>query len=474
MAFRLRRRAAVLVVCDAPGNGPVVSATWLARRLMIGLLAAVLAVPLPLVAQQAPAPAAFRAEELEQIAAPVALYPDPLLAQLLMAATYPLEVVLADRFVQANPTLKGDALNEAVRAQGWDDSVKSLAPFPQILRMMSERLEWTQKLGDAFLGQQAELMDAVQRLRARAMAQGTLRSTEQHVVTVEGPPLQQVVSIQPASPAVVYVPMYSPAVVYGPWPYPAYPPYYYYPPGWAATAFFTFGVGIAVGWTLWGICDWHHHHVHVHVDHYRHFSHKVNHEGRRDHLERRWDGPRDRDRFSWQHDPQHRRGVNYRDAVTRERFGRPPSPQAPAREPFRGREERDHDGRDRDGRDRGVTPSPPRGRETPRAAGERRAPDSSQPAPRPSPEPRRGLEQRPAPPGPELHREPEVFRGLGSGRDVQGYSTRGRDSRQAPAPGVRSAPPSGAPRTAPPPRAPQGGQRDGTRGSGSQGGGTRR
>jgi len=170
----------------------------------------------------------FSTEELEQIAAPVALYPDPLLAQVLMAATYPVEVVQAARFVQAHPTLKDRQLDEALRAQNWDDSVKALAQFPQILAMMDDKLDWTQRLGDAFLAQEQDLMDAVQVLRARAQAQGTLTSSPQQVVRVQAP----YIYIEPASPQVIYVPVYNPLIVYGPWPYPAHRPYYYYPVGW--------------------------------------------------------------------------------------------------------------------------------------------------------------------------------------------------------------------------------------------------
>ncbi|MGH7393027.1 MAG: DUF3300 domain-containing protein, partial [Candidatus Rokuibacteriota bacterium] len=127
----------------------------------------------------------FKPEELEQIVAPIALHPDPLLAQIFMAATYPIEVVQAARFVKANPNLKGDALNEALKKEEWDDSVKSLVMVPQVLAMMDEKLDWTQKLGDAFLAQQKETMDAVQRLRAKAQASGNLKSTAEQKVVVE-------------------------------------------------------------------------------------------------------------------------------------------------------------------------------------------------------------------------------------------------------------------------------------------------
>ena len=216
---------------------------------------------------------AFKPEELEQIVAPIALYPDGVVAQVLMASTYPIEVIEADRFAKDNATLKGDALNEALKKQSWDDSVKSLVSFPQILAMMSDKLDWMQKLGDAFLGQQKDTMDAVQRLRAKAQSAGNLKSNAQQKVIVEpaepassaqpaSSQQQTVIKIEPANPQVVYVPTYNPTVVYGPWPYPAYPPYYYYPPGYAAgvaaTAAISFGAGMAVGAAVWDGCNWSH------------------------------------------------------------------------------------------------------------------------------------------------------------------------------------------------------------------------
>jgi Protein of unknown function (DUF3300) len=226
-------------------------------RLLAWLLVLAMAGPLPATAQTAPPPppppagseAAFTPEQLEQVAAPIALYPDPLLAQVLMASTYPLEVVQAARFLKANPNLKGDPLNEKLKEQTWDDSVKSLVSFPQVLDLMNEKLDWTQKLGDAFLANEKALLDAVQRLRVRAQAQGNLKSSPEQTVTVEpaaaaaattaqqAAVVQQqpptVIKIEPSNPDVVYVPTYNPTVVYGAWPYPAYPPYYPYPPGYA-------------------------------------------------------------------------------------------------------------------------------------------------------------------------------------------------------------------------------------------------
>jgi hypothetical protein len=196
-------------------------------------------------AQPSPAPAAAPAQsqqtlsapQLDQLLAPVALYPDALLADVMMASTYPLEVVQADRWAKANKSLKGDALGKALEAQGWDKSVKSLVVTPDVLTMMSTKLDWTQKLGDAVLAQQADVMDAVQRLRAKAQANNKLQTTKQQKVSVSSVPAadnttKQVIAIEPAEPNTVYVPYYDPGVVYGAWADPAYPPYYWGYPGW--------------------------------------------------------------------------------------------------------------------------------------------------------------------------------------------------------------------------------------------------
>ena len=171
--------------------------------------------------------------QLDQVVAPIALYPDTLLAQVLMASTYPLEIVQAARWQAANKSLKGDKLDAALAKQDWDDSVKALVATPTVLTMMNDELDWTTSLGDAVLAQQADVMDAIQRLRGMAQQNGKLATTEQQKVSVAQEAEKQVIVIESAAPDVVYVPYYEPAVVYGPWPYPAYPPYYYPPaPGW--------------------------------------------------------------------------------------------------------------------------------------------------------------------------------------------------------------------------------------------------
>src|SRR5499433_4362744 len=149
----------------------------------------------------APAPAPFNNEQLEQLVAPIALYPDPLIAQILMASTYPLEVVQAARLVSANANLKGAQLDEELKKYTWDDSVKSLVTFPQVLTMMNEKLDWTQNLGDAFLASEKGVLDAVQRLRAKAHDAGNLKSTSEQIVTVEPAPPQQAPPIPPQQPS---------------------------------------------------------------------------------------------------------------------------------------------------------------------------------------------------------------------------------------------------------------------------------
>ena len=180
------------------------------------------------------APPTFKPEEIEALVAPIALYPDSLLSQVLMASTYPLEIVYAARWLKANPKVKGEAAIKAVESQTWDASVKSLLAFPQVLEPMNDKLDWTQKLGDAFLAQQKEVFAAVQRLRGKAQQAGNLKSSEQQKVIVEPATApeqagQTIVRIEPADPQVIYVPTYNPTVVYGAWASPYYPPYYWAP-----------------------------------------------------------------------------------------------------------------------------------------------------------------------------------------------------------------------------------------------------
>jgi hypothetical protein len=189
--------------------------------------------------------AQFKAEQLDQLLAPIGLYPDALLTQILMAATYSLEIVKADRWLQdpGHANLREDQLAGALEAETWDPSVKSLVPFPQILRMMDEQLDWTEQLGNAVPAQQPDVMDAIQRLRYQAAAAGTLWSNTQQRVTTE----RQGIVIEPANPEFVYPPIYSPAGVYGPWPYPDYPPLDISPLGTDFGLAGPFGIGFGAG-----------------------------------------------------------------------------------------------------------------------------------------------------------------------------------------------------------------------------------
>lgn len=256
--------------------------------------------------QAAPVAPSLTQQQLDQLVAPVALYADPLLANILTASTYPLEVVEADRWIAdpSNAALKGDALTTALVAQDWDPSVKALVPFPQVLKMMDGHLDWTERLGEAFLAQQADVMDAVQRLRQRAQSAGTLQSSPQQTVASDG----GVNTISPPPTEVIYVPVYDPWCVYGPWPYPIYPPFYFAPwTGYCASADYVIGYDVGVFLPFWfwewGYFDWHHHHIRINRDHYDRF-----HSGH--------EPPGD----VWHHNPDHRRDVPYRDARNVQQF----------------------------------------------------------------------------------------------------------------------------------------------------------
>jgi hypothetical protein len=289
----------------------------------------------------------FTPEQLDQLLAPVALYPDALLAQVLMAATYPLEIVEAARWSQAHPTMKGDAAVTAVKDMSWDVSVKSLTAFPQTLAMMNDKLDWTQKIGDAMIGQQKDVAEAIQRLRARAAAAGNLKSNSQQKVSTQPAPSggSSAIVIEPANPELIYVPYYNPTWAYGAWPYPAYPPYYYPPPpnygyGSALAAGMMFGLGVAAGAAMfggwhwgWSGGGWGNSYTSVNVNKAVNIS------------ANNFDANRYRN-GEWQHDPAHRDGVPYRTAAERERYNQTRLG-AQQREQFRGQLE----GRDAANRD---------------------------------------------------------------------------------------------------------------------------
>ena len=256
-----------------------------------------------------------------------------------MASTYPLEVVQAARWAKANPDVKGDAALKKVENETWDVSVKSLATFPNVLEMMNEKLDWTQKLGDAFIGQQKDVLAEVQRLRQMAKNSGNLESNQRQVVRSEA----QAIVIEPAQPQVIYVPAYNPTVVYGTWPYPAYPPYYYpgvamrYP-GSALVRGFAWGVGFAAAGAMFGSCNWWRGDVNINVN-------------RATNIDRNYTHNNVNAGGSWQHNPQHRGDTAYRDQASRERYGNKQADSA--RSDFRGRDGTGDRGERDGGGDRG-------------------------------------------------------------------------------------------------------------------------
>lgn len=223
------------------------------------------AAPAPPYAQQTP-------EELQRLVAPIALYPDSLVAQILAASTFPEQVVEADRWVQAHPDLKGTDLGNAVDPQPWDPSVKALTAFPSVLGNMDKNLSWTSSLGDAYYNQQQDVMDAVQVMRRKAQDAGNLKTTPQLKVTDQ----DSDIDIEPADPDVVYVPAYDPWLIYG-YPIVAWPGWYPYPGIWFGGPYLSFGVGFGIGWWggfgwgwgHWGF-DWHNHYALY--DHGRYYS----------------------------------------------------------------------------------------------------------------------------------------------------------------------------------------------------------
>jgi hypothetical protein len=312
-------------------------------------LALLLGAPQGAMAQSEGGDKPFKQEELDQLVAPIALYPDSLLAQILMASTYPLEVVQAQRWAKANQSLKGDALTSALEKQDWDPSVKSLVNFPQVLDMMNEKLDWTQKMGDAFLAQQKDVMDTVQKLRLKAYGEGNLKSTEQQKVVVEQE--QKTIIIEPAKPEVVYVPTYNPTVVYGAWPYPAYPPYYYYPPGYVpGAALFSFGMGVAMGaaWGYaWGNCNWRGGDVNVNINQNTNINNSIDRSKYQNKVTTGQGG-----RGEWKHDPEHRKGASYRDQGTANKYGKGASTRdVQSRDSYRGRDDMGRQDVGRGGRD---------------------------------------------------------------------------------------------------------------------------
>jgi hypothetical protein len=302
------------------------------RRSWVALLCAVVLLPGDTLAYissptQAPAssaqtPAAkIPADQLDSLVAPIALYPDPLLAQTLAASTYPLELIQLQQWLEKNKNLKDKALADAVAKQPWDPSIQALAALPDVVKRLSDDIQWTTDLGNAFLAQQSDVMEAVQRMRKKAQEKGNLQSTEQQKVETKVIEGDSVILIEQANPQVVYVPTYDPMYVYGAPLYP-YPPIYYPPAGYyAAGMAISFGIGIAMG-AFWGGgwgwgCGWGGNN-NVYINHNNNFNRNANiNGGNRNNIGGGNLGGGDR----WQHNPQHRGGAPYRDRGTADRFG---------------------------------------------------------------------------------------------------------------------------------------------------------
>jgi hypothetical protein len=264
-------------------------------------------------------------DQLDSLVAPIALYPDPLLSQTLVASTYPLEVIQLKQWLDQHKDLKDKALADAVQKQDWDPSIQAMAALPDVVKQLADNIKWTTDLGNAFLAQQNDVMDAVQRMRKKANNAGTLKSSEQQTVETRVVESKQVIVIEQANPQVVYVPSYDPTVIYGPpvYPYPAiaYPPPGYYAAGMAIS----FGVGIAMGAAWgggWGYgCGWGGNN-NVYVNRNNNFINNSNRQNINNvNRSNRASTLPARGNSTWQHNPQHRGGAPYSDRATANRFG---------------------------------------------------------------------------------------------------------------------------------------------------------
>jgi len=266
----------------------------------------------------APEAAKLSNDQLDSLVAPLALYPDPLLAQTLAASTYPLEIIQLQQWMGKHPDLKDKALTDAVMKENWDPSIQAMAPFPDVVKQLAENVKWTSELGNAFLAQQSDVMDAVQRMRAKAKNSGNLKTTEQQKVETKTVESKQVIVIEPAKTEVIYVPSYNPTVVYGP-PVVAYPPVYYPPPpppgAYVASAAISFGVGMMVGAAMsggWGYgCGWGNNNVNINVN-----NNYVKNYNRQNVNNQIGSGNN-----TWQHNSQHRGGAPYADRATANKYG---------------------------------------------------------------------------------------------------------------------------------------------------------
>jgi len=260
-------------------------------------------------------------DQLDSLVAPIALYPDPLLAQTLAASTYPLEIIQLQQFLDKDKSLKDKALADAVQKQDWDPSIQAMAAFPDVVKQMSDNVKWATDLGNAFLAQQSDVMDAVQRMRAKAKDKGNLKSSEQQKVETKVIENKSVVVIEPAKTDVIYVPSYNPTVVYGAPPYP-YPPIAYPPPGYyAAGMAISFGVGMMMGAAWGGCCGWNAGwggNNNIYVNNNNNFVRNSN--VNRQNINNRQSVNRGNGN-SWQHNARHRGGAPYSNNQVASRFG---------------------------------------------------------------------------------------------------------------------------------------------------------
>jgi hypothetical protein len=300
-------------------------------RNLVAILCAVLLIPGDTLLNAWPAQTTESAEaaklpndQLDSLVAPIALYPDPLLTQTLVASTYPLEIIQLQQWLEKNKSLKGKALTDAVVKQDWDPSIQAMAPFPDLVKQLAENIKWTADLGNAFLAQQGDVMDAVQRMRKKAQDKGNLKTTEQQKVEVKVVENKQVVVIEPASPEVVYVPSYDPTVVYGAAVY-AYPPIAYPPAGYyAAGMALSFGVGVAMGAAFSGGWGWNSGwggNNSVYVNRNNNFVNNSNRQNLQGGNRQNIQGGNRGGSNTWQHNPQHRGGAPYSDRATANKFG---------------------------------------------------------------------------------------------------------------------------------------------------------
>ncbi len=273
--------------------------------------------PQPGTVAQAPKP--LTPDQLDSLVAPIALYPDPLLAQVLAASTYPLEIVQLQQWLTKHKDLNEKALADAVQKEDWDPSIQGMAALPDAVKLLADNIKWTSELGNAFLAQQADVMNAVQRMRTKAESAGKLKSNEQMKVETKVVENKNVVVIEQANPQVIYVPSYDPVVVYGAPPVYPYPPVYYPPPPagyYAAGMAISFGVGVAMGamWSGgWGYgCGWGGNN-NVYINNNNNFNRNTN-------VNRANVGNGNR-ATQWQHNPEHRGGAPYGDRATANRYG---------------------------------------------------------------------------------------------------------------------------------------------------------